>query len=442
MNPFVFLILYGIFQIKKMKNRIPVLLLFFLFFSGIFNQVEAQKKKELEKFGFYFKGKRQKTAKIKFELYSNLIVVKVRINKSDTLNFILDTGVSSLIITDPSMAKKLNLDFSRQVRINGAGEKDFINANVSIGHTIDLGFVKAERQNLVVLEDDILKLSEYMGIPIHGIFGHDLFDRFVVTIDFGSRELYLRNHDKFKPKKSMGEQYPLVVTQSKPYIEAIELAQNDENDFTKLRLVIDTGAGHALLLNTQDNSPIHLPDKVIRANLGRGLNGNIDGHIGRIEKFRIGKYEFKDVLASFPDSLSFSLKFNENFDGRQGSIGGEFLRRFVITFNYRDGYLLLKPLRSKYRETFEHDMSGMEVRAKGNLFSDFTVTFVTPGSQADLAGIKENDQIIFMNNKHFKELNINDIYKNLSKKEGTDIELFVRRNGELKFCYFKLKRVI
>jgi predicted aspartyl protease len=425
-----------------MKNRIPILLLFFLFFSGLSHTVEAQKKGKAEKFGLYFKGYRQKTAKIKFELYANLIVVKVRINKSDTLNFILDTGVSSLIITDPNIAKKLNLQFSRQVRINGAGEKDFINANVSIGHSIDLGYVKADRQNLVVLEEDILKLSEYMGIPIHGIFGHDLFDRFVVTIDFGSRELLLRNHDKFKPKKSMGERYPLVVTQSKPYIEAIELAQNDDHAFTKLRLVIDTGAGHALLLNTQDNSPIHLPDKVIRANLGRGLNGSIDGYIGRIEKFRIGKYEFNDVLASFPDSLSYGLKFNEDFDGRQGSIGGEFLRRFVITFNYRAAYLLIKPLKKKYKETFEHDMSGMEVRAKGEGFSEYMVTFVTPGSQADLAGIKENDQIIFMNDKHFKELNINDIYKNLIKKEGTEIELFVRRNGELKFCSFKLKRVI
>ncbi|CAN1528262.1 PDZ domain containing protein [Spirosomataceae bacterium] len=425
-----------------MKNRIPILLLFFLFFSGLSYTVEAQKKGKAEKFGLYFKGYRQKTAKIKFELYANLIVVKVRINKSDTLNFILDTGVSSLIITDPNIAKKLNLQFSRQVRINGAGEKDFINANVSIGHSIDLGYVKADRQNLVVLEEDILKLSEYMGIPIHGIFGHDLFDRFVVTIDFGSKELLLINHDKFKPKKSMGERYPLVVTQSKPYIEAIELAQNDDHAFTKLRLVIDTGAGHALLLNTQDNSPIHLPDKVIRANLGRGLNGSIDGYIGRIEKFRIGKYEFNDVLASFPDSLSYSLKFNEDFDGRQGSIGGEFLRRFVITFNYRAAYLLIKPLKKKYKETFEHDMSGMEVRAKGEGFSEYFVTFVTPGSQADLAGIKENDQIIFMNDKHFKELNINDIYKKLSKKEGTEIELFVRRNGELKFCSFKLKRVI
>ena len=114
----------------------------------------------------------------------------------------------------------------------------------------------------------------------------------------------------------------------------------------------------------------------------------------------------------------------------------------MITFDYRNGYLILKPLKSKYRETFEHDMSGMEVRAKGDGFDEYFVTFVTPGSQADQAGVKENDQIIFMNNKHFKNLTINDIYKNLSKKEGTDIELFLRREGELKFCYFKLTRVI
>ena len=425
-----------------MKNRIPVVILVSLFFFTTQYFALAQRKAKVSAFGFHFKGLHQKTTKIKFELYSNLIVVKVRIDKSDTLNFILDTGVSSFILTDPSLAQKLNLEFSRQVKINGAGENDFINANVSIGHTIDLGFVKAERQNLVILEEDILKLSEYMGIPIHGIFGHDLFERFVVTLNFGTKEILLKSHDKFKPKKSMGERYPLVVTQSKPFIEAVEMAQNDDNEFTKLRLVIDTGAGHALLLNTQDNPPIHLPEKVIRANLGRGLNGSIDGHIGRIEKFRIGKFEFNDVLASFPDKISFGLKFDQDYVGRQGSIGGEFLRRFIITFNYREGYLILKPLKSKYRETFEHDMSGMEVRAKGTNFDEYFVTFITPGSQADLAGIKENDQIIFMNNKHYKSITINDIYKKLSKKEGTEIELFLRRNGELKFCYFKLKRVI
>ncbi len=424
---------------KKIFSFLCLLLLSLL--VGV-NNVYAQKRIKNEKFGFYINGKHQIGSKIRFELYSNLIVVKLKINNSDTLNFILDTGVSSFIITDPSLAEKLGLVFSRQVRINGAGENAFINANVSIGHSIALGNVKAEKQNLVVLESDILKLSEYMGIPIHGIFGHDLFDRFAVKIDFGTKEIRLYEPKKFKYKKSKGEMYPLVVTQSKPYIEAIEMAQNTDQAFTKLRLVIDTGSGHALMLNTQDRPHIHLPEKVIRANLGKGLNGEINGHIGRIDRFRIGKYEFKDVLASFPDSLSFGLKFSETAEVRQGSIGGEFLRRFVITFNYREGYLIFKPLNTKKRETFEHDMSGMEVRARGDEYNDFFVSFVTPNSQADKAGVKEGDQIIFMNNKHYKELSINDIYKKLSSKEGTQVEFFIRRNGELRLFYFKLKRVI
>ncbi|MFC3809183.1 aspartyl protease family protein [Lacihabitans lacunae] len=422
--------------------RIKQLLVFMSFQLLLWNTTTAFAQKLPEKFGFHFKGRFQKTSKIPFEVYSNLIVIKLKINGSDSLNFILDTGVSSIIITDPTLAKTLNLDFVRTVKITGAGEKNGINANVSINHEVDLGFVRAYHQNLVVLDEDILKLSEYMGIPIHGIFGHDLFSRFVIKVDFAKRILTLKEPTKYKYRKSQGERYPIVVTQSKPYMDDVAFAQ-DSNPFKPLRLVIDTGAGHALLLNSQENTNIQLPDKVIRANLGRGLNGNINGNIGRISKIKIGKYEFNEVLASFPDSLSFSIKFDTTESlVRQGSIGGEFLRRFVITFNYRDSYIVLKPIKSKYRETFEHDMSGMEIRAAGQYFDEFQVTFVSPGSQADKAGVIVGDQIVFFNNKHFKEININDIYRKLSSKEGSEVELFVRRNNELKFIYFKLKRVI
>jgi predicted aspartyl protease len=422
--------------------RLKQFLVFMLFQLLLWNTTTAFAQNLPEKFGFHFKGRFQNTSKIPFEVYSNLIVIKLKINGSDSLNFILDTGVSSIIITDPTLAKTLNLDFVRTVKITGAGEKHGINANVSIDHEVDLGFVRAYHQNLVVLDEDILKLSEYMGIPIHGIFGHDLFSRFVIKVDFAKRILTLKEPTKYKYRKSQGERYPIVVTQSKPYMDDVAFAQ-DSNPFKPLRLVIDTGAGHALLLNSQENTNIQLPDKVIRANLGRGLNGNINGNIGRISKIKIGKYEFNEVLASFPDSLSFSIKFDTTESlVRQGSIGGEFLRRFVITFNYRDSYIVLKPIKSKYRETFEHDMSGMEIRAAGQYFDEFQVTFVSPGSQADKAGVIVGDQIVFFNNKHFKEININDIYRKLSSKEGSEVELFVRRNNELKFIYFKLKRVI
>lgn len=422
--------------------RLKQLLVFMLFQLLLWNTTTAFAQNLPEKFGFHFKGRFQNTSKIPFEVYSNLIVIKLKINGSDSLNFILDTGVSSIIITDPTLAKTLDLDFVRTVKITGAGEKHGINANVSIDHEVDLGFVRAYHQNLVVLDEDILKLSEYMGIPIHGIFGHDLFSRFVIKVDFAKRILLLKEPSKYKYRKHQGERYPIVVTQSKPYMDDVAFAQ-DSDPFKPLRLVIDTGAGHALLLNAQENTNIQLPDKVIRANLGRGLNGNINGNIGRISKIKIGKYEFNEVLASFPDSLSFSIKFDTTESlVRQGSIGGEFLRRFVITFNYRDSYIVLKPIKSKYRETFEHDMSGMEIRAAGQYFDEFQVTFVSPGSQADKAGVIVGDQIVFFNNKHFKEININDIYRKLSSKEGSEVELFVRRNNELKFIYFKLKRVI
>jgi predicted aspartyl protease len=414
---------------------------FFLVFSHC-KEVFAQKKLQEKKFGFYFKGKFQHTAKIPFELYANLIVIKLKIDNADTLNFILDTGVSSFILTDPSLSKKINLKYVRDVKIKGAGNEEFVTGKVSVGHTLRFGFVQIDNASIVALDKDILQLSEYMGIPIHGIFGHDLFERFVVNINFSSKNIHLTEHKYFKEFKRDGEKYPLVVTQSKPYIEASAIAQKNAV-YMPLRLVIDTGAGHALMLNTQENTAIHLPDKVIRANLGRGLNGSIDGHIGRIEKFKLGKYEFNDVLASFPDSLSFSTKFSELPGNiRQGSIGGELLRRFVITFNYKEGYIKLKPLKAKSRETFEHDMSGMEVRAQGKYLDKFMVTYISPGSQADKAGVKVGDQIMFLNNKNFKNLNINDIYNQLSKKEGHGIELFLRRGEELQFAYFKLKRVI
>lgn len=420
---------------------------FVLFYIGVVCtsfSLSAQKHTKdnpISQFGYHFKSKNQSFARVPIEVLSNLIVVKLNIDNSDTLNFILDTGVSSTFITDNAVANRLGFDYVRQVQISGAGEGIPLKANVTVGHTIQIKDVIAKNQNLVVLNEDILKLSEYMGVPIHGIFGHDLFDAFVVTIDFESKNLLLVKPSKFKFRKSLGEKFPIVVTQSKPYTEAFTLA--DENDSKPLKLVIDTGAGHALMLNaTNQHDNINLPDKYIRANLGRGLNGEINGVIGRVKKVKMGEVEIEDVLASFPDSISFSMKFPPTDYDRQGSIGCELLRRFKVTFNYNEGYIALKPNKVRMKETFEHDMSGLEIRAKGAAFDKFVIENVIEESPAARAGLQKGDEIMFFNNQSIKNLTISEIYKQLSKKEGKEVELFVRRNSEIRFFYFNLKRFI
>lgn len=435
--------LYHIIRVKieiAMENLSKLRLIAILLIISQLTFGQKDRKKD-DRYGYHFRGKHQKVAKFDFDLHANLIVVKAQLDGSDTLRFILDTGVSSTIVTDPKRALTLGVRYVRRVKISGAGEGEALMANVSVGHTIRIGDVIARQQSLVVLDDDVLQLSEFLGVPIHGIFGHDIFSNFVVTIDFENKKLTLTDPKKFKYKKSMGTQYPIVLTQSKPYTDAIAMVSNDQK-LIPMRLVIDTGAGHALLLNAGEKEAIQLPDRVMRANLGRGLNGEINGNIGRVGKIKMGSVEMKNILASFPDSLSFSMKFTADDTKRQGSIGCELLRRFTVTLNYRDGYMIMKPLRNRMKETFEHDMSGLDVRAKGTDFNQYVVNKVIEGSPADAAGLEEGDELIFVNGQNVKDMNISEIYKILSRKEGKEVEFFFRRNGELKVATFYLKRMI
>lgn len=409
----------------------------FLCCLPFFLMAQKSQKKD-DKFGFFLQGN-SKFTRIPFQMHANLIIVPVHVNDSDTLHFILDTGVSSVIITNPDAIKNQKLRFTRRVQLTGAGEGNSLTASVAIGNTIGMGRMKATFQNIVVLEEDVLKLSEYVGIPIDGIFGYEVFNNFVVTIDFINRELLLMRPENYKYRSRQGDKYPIIIEDTKPYADVIALV--DGGHELPIRVVIDTGAGHALLIDKSSDNKIQLPEKVIRAQLGRGLNGVINGSLGRIDKVRFGKYELENVLASFPDSLAFGVKFATRNE-RQGNIGCELLRRFRVTFNYTDRYMVLKPIKRRLKETFEHDMSGMELRAKGKDLKEYVVDRIIEGSPAWAAGLEEGDQVLFINNKSSDDLIISEIYKILQKGEGKEISLLVRRKGTIHFTKFQLKRMI
>ena len=196
-----------------------------------------------------------------------------------------------------------------------------------------------------------------------------------------------------------------------------------------------------LLNQTHSIGSLHVPEKNIRAQLGRGLNGVINGSLGRIQKVRFGRYELDNILASFPDSMAFGMKL-VNMPERQGNIGCELLRRFKVTFNYAEQYIVMKPVKRLMRESFEHDMSGMELRAKGESFRTYYIDKVVDGSPAAMAGLEEGDEMLFVNNNSTKELTISEIYKMLQRGEGKEVSVLVRRGGQMIVASFLLKRLI
>ncbi len=400
---------------------------------------DHQRTPDKDRYGFFIAGN-QSWTRIPFQLHSNLIIVPVRINESDTLQFILDTGVSNTIITDPSAFKKRPLTLSRKVKISGAGEGGSLTASIAIDNTLIMGGLRASHHNLVILDEDVLKLSEYVGTPVHGIFGYEIFANFVVNIDFQRREITLMKPDKYTYKKRKGDRYPITIQDTKAYTDALSVFDGDKN--LPLRVVLDTGAGHALLLDrSRSTALMPMPAKSIRAQLGRGLNGVVNGCMGRIRKIRFGRYELDNILASFPDSTAFGMKLVD-MPERQGNVGCELLRRFNVTFNYPERYIVMKPIKRLMRESFEHDMSGMELRAKGNQFRNYYVEKVVDGSPADMAGLKEGDEVLFVNSNSASDLTVSDIYKVFQKGEGKEVSMLVRRNGQIIITSFVLKRLI
>jgi predicted aspartyl protease len=402
-------------------------------------QAQAQDIWEPEdKFGFFLEGKR-KIARIPFEFHSNLIIVPVQINSSDTLHFILDTGVSTTLITDPQALSNQNLHLTRQVKLAGAGEGKAVTAHIALDNSLAMYRMRANHQNLLIMDEDFLRLSEYVGVPVHGIFGYEVFNNYVVTINFAQKEILLEEPGRYKYRKRKGERYPITIQDTKPFTDAVALFADGREH--PIRVVIDTGAGHALFLNKTEQDNIPLPEKVIRTQLGRGLNGVINGSLGRIERIKFGRFELDNIVASFPDSMSFGAKLPDAAE-RQGNVGCELLRRFKVTMNYQEGYMVLKPIKRRLRESFEHDMSGLELKALGADLRSYFVYAVAQDSPAERAGLLEGDQILFINDYPAQEISISEIYKMLQRGDGRQVELLVKREGKIFFTRIVLHRMI
>lgn len=377
--------------------------------------------------------------RIPFKFRSNLIIVPIQINGSDTLNFILDTGVSNTIIMDPTVLDKSKINLKRKMMIEGLGEGKAISGHAAIGNSLSMQHMQVNQHSMLVLDEPITALSGYTGMPIHGIIGYEIFNSFVVTLDFNRKELTLTTPSKYRYNAKKGNKLPISIHNTKPYLLAD--ASISGKDYKDLRLMIDTGAGSALLIDHASKKEIPMPESVIQPREGLGLSGAVKGSMGRIEAIRLGTYDLKNVLASFPDSLAFGLKMPDRND-RQGSIGCELLRRFQVTFNYPENYVLLKPVKSRIKEHFEYNMSGLDILAAGEKLDAYIIDHVTENSPGAKAGLKKGDQILYIDGTSVKDMHISEVYQLMKKGNGKGLDVMVLRNKKSFFAMIKLQRII
>ncbi len=351
---------------------------------------------------FEFNGNKKRET-ISFRMIKNLMIIPLTINGKGPFNFVLDTGVGLMIISDPRLIDSLQISNLKSIKISGLGEGEDLSAYISPGIELALESTKAENISAAVLKTDVFELSNYAGINIHGLIGYEFFNSFIVRINFINNTLTLfRPETNHVPRK--GFRIPISIEERKPYVISEIVLESGEKLTGKF--IIDTGAGHPVSLETNDGVPFKLPENKINANLGIGLTGPINGYVGRIKSLKIGKYILEDVITAFPDHKDLSSGIYPV--SRNGNMGIAVLKRFNVVFDYHRSSIYIKPS-FKHKEPFEHDMTGMELSSAGDNFEKLIINRVEPNSSADIAGLEKGDEILAINFKPVSEMKENEI---------------------------------
>ena len=387
--------------------------------------------------GFIFDSPKKKSITFNFKSSNNLIIIPVTINNSDTLNFILDTGVRYPIITELPFVNKLNLNFLQPINVRGLGEGEQLTAYRSGNNTITLDGLAAYDQEIHMVINENFQISHILGIPVHGLIGFNLFKDYVVKIDYSEHKITLIKPEYFTYKeKERDIVLPLSFEQNKPFVTTSIVT--DKNEDVPVKLLVDTGASDAIWLSTNSDSRISLPDNHIETFLGRGLSGDLYGKKGRIGAIWVGPLVLYEPIVAFPDNELVDELIGKN--DRNGTLGAEILRRFYVTMDYPGRRLILRP-NADLKDDFNYNMSGLEVTNPMPGLPIFLVSNIRKNSPAYYAGILENDQIISLNNTSNKSLTLNDINLLFQSQEDRRIKMTVLRNGEQIKTEFFLKKM-
>lgn len=321
---------------------------------------------------------------IPFKLINNLVFIPIKVNGVE-LNFLLDSGVEETILFSMEEKKEVSFNNVQKIKLRGLGSEAEIEGLKSTNNTLETHGLKSHNHLLYIILDQSFNLSSHIGIPVNGIIGYQFFKNNLVEVNYQKRKIIIHSNNK-KIQKRIEKTFktiPITIERSKPYIMANAIVDSVN---ISSKLLIDIGNSDAFWVF--ENNKIKLPKKNFPDFLGKGFSGDVEGHRGKIKKFSIGEFDFKNPIVAFPDSTS--IRNVKMVPGRIGSVGGEVLKRFTVILDYEDQKMYLKK-NSKFSEPFTYNKSGITLQHNGLQWVQETVHLETVQVVSAVNEMEAND---------------------------------------------------
>ncbi|HEV7699002.1 MAG TPA: aspartyl protease family protein [Pyrinomonadaceae bacterium] len=364
----------------------------------------------------------QNANRIPFERVGNFIYLRARLNDSEPLWFLLDTGASGSYL-DAERAKALGLG------------KDGSIKSASLG----LRGVKLLNQNFSIQR---LGFWIYNGHAADGMLGYDFMSRFVVEIDYVNNTVSLHEPNSYK-YPGRGEVLPLTLLEDdsggKVPLVDVKIMQPGRA-VIRGKFIADTAVRSSVSFNTpfvDANKLLQTTEQTILVPLGGGaMVRESKQSIGRLSNIQIGRCTLKKPIAIFFQERQGVLTSTE-FDG---VVGSEILRRFKVIFDYSRHRMILEPNRY-IADPEEYDMSGMLLVDEGTEPRTFKIRRTIENSPATAAGLREGDMISAIDGKPASDLTLEQA-RQMFKQKGRSYRLTIERDGQKIQAKIKLRRLI
>ena len=368
----------------------------------------------------------QAVAEVPFQLTDDAIIVPATVNGRN-VSCLFDTGFGGSVVLNPTV--DIGPTDGTMTLRDFVGE---IEANTVAVKTLRLGTKNVEAKGMEAVQQDLGPLSLEYGIHCDGIMGLETLMHSIVQINFAQHKFLFLD-----PSTDISGWVP---DNKKTFlVKLLPLGSN------ALEMSCDTAGGKRLLMALDTGNSFYATtnkDVLERVGLWPADKEPKFTHYSGVASGAVVDWAYHMKGASIFD-IPVASSYWDVIDRpagdaeSDGTVGIQFLKHFNITFDYNR--------RRVWFERIDDDAGNEEpgdVGISGRSTEDGSrviIDLVSPGSPADVAGIKVGDTLLSVNGDDLGQIGYRRLSKMMEGAVGSKVHLSVSRDGFVK--RYELTRV-
>jgi hypothetical protein len=262
------------------------------------------------------------------------IFVPVRVNNSEPLWFVLDSGSSDTVL-NKRLVEKLKLKIEAVGEAEGGGGAEA--AVLTSGVTLHLSGIRITNQQVPAI--DFKGLEASLGRNIDGMLGYDFIRRFVLEVDYEKRFIKIYNAATYRYGGG-GQSLPITTENGHPHVR-LKVTLPGRKPFEG-RYIVDGGAGGTTLEFASSFVQTHkLLDTIelLDTTSLAAIGGKVTISYGRGKKIQLGRFLLENPIVGF----SQTKKGSQAGRNIAGLIGAKLLRRFTVIYDDKRRRIIFEP---------------------------------------------------------------------------------------------------